>query len=124
MSWQVKIFKWKINKFNKKILKIRKEKPTIVQADGSPMSGGIDDYNSTLQAVACADIIKKAKLPVYILVSGGTNSKTKELANLCNVKIDGVAVGSYARKIVKEYLCDRMGVGEALKIATELVKSC
>ena len=32
-----------------------------------------------------------------------SKSKTKELANLCNVKINGVAVGSYARKIVKEY---------------------
>ena len=31
----------------------------IIQADGYPMSGGQDDYNTTLQAVACADVINK-----------------------------------------------------------------
>lgn len=108
----------------KKMLEIRAGKTTIVQADGAPMSGGIDDYNSTLQAVAAADIVKKANLPVYVIISGGTNSKSKKLANLCGVDINGVAIGSYARKIVKDYLCDKMGTDEALKIATELVKSC
>jgi len=33
----------------------------IVQADGVPMSGGSDDYNTTLQAVAIADIVMKSK---------------------------------------------------------------
>lgn len=108
----------------KKMLEIRNGKPTIIQADGSPMSGGADDYNSTLQAVACADIINKADLPVYILISGGTNSKSKELANICGVSINGVSIGSYARKIVNDYLCDKMNVEEALKIAAKLVKSC
>ena len=32
----------------------------IIQADGYPMSGGEDDYNTTLQAVATADVINKA----------------------------------------------------------------
>lgn len=107
-----------------RLVEIRGGKPIIVQADGCPMSGGNDDYNSTLQAVAFADIIRKANLPVYVFISGGTNSKSKELANLCNVKVDGIAIGSYARKIVKEYLCDKMSVDEALEIATQLVKSC
>jgi acetylornithine deacetylase/succinyl-diaminopimelate desuccinylase-like protein len=31
----------------------------MVQADGYPMSGGEDDYNTTLQAVSCADVINK-----------------------------------------------------------------
>lgn len=108
----------------KKMLATRENKLTIIQADGAPMSGGIDNYNSTLQAVACADIINKAKIPAYIIISGGTNSKSKELANLCDVDVNGVAIGSYARKIVKDFLCDKMGFDEALKIASELVKSC
>ena len=31
----------------------------IIQADGYPMSGGQDDYNTTLQAVATADVVNK-----------------------------------------------------------------
>ena len=31
----------------------------IIQADGIPMSGGRDDFNTTLQAVSIADIINK-----------------------------------------------------------------
>ena len=34
-------------------------KKLIIQADGYPMSGGENDFNSTLQAVACADVINK-----------------------------------------------------------------
>ena len=43
-------------------------------------------------------------LPVHIMLSGGTNSKTLELAKLCGLDIAGVAIGSYARSIVKEFL--------------------
>ena len=32
---------------------------TIIQADGVPMSGGEDNHNTTLQAVAIADVIEK-----------------------------------------------------------------
>ena len=106
-----------------KMLAQRNEFTTIIQADGSPMSGGIDDYKTTLQAVAMAELIQKHKFPAFILLSGGTNSKTKELATLCGIDINGVAIGSYARKIVKDYLCDKMSEAEALKIAENLVKS-
>jgi hypothetical protein len=82
----------------KKMLECRAPYTTIVQADGFPMSGGADDYKSTLQAVATAQIVQNANLPVYLLLSGGTNSKTAELARLCGVTPHGIAVGSYARK--------------------------
>lgn len=74
----------------------------IVQADGNPMTGGIDDYTSTLQTIAFAELIRSNRLPVKIITSGGTNSKTAELSKLTGVRIDGVALGSYARKLVKE----------------------
>lgn len=88
----------------KKLVEIRKPYTTIIQADGCPMSGGKDDYKTTLQAVACAELVQSAGLPVYILASGGTNSKTRELAKMCGVDLNGVAVGSFARKIVKEFI--------------------
>lgn len=77
---------------------------TIVQADGFPMSGGDDNYKSTLQAVATAEIVQNAKLPVYLILSGGTNAKTSELAKMCEISYHGVAIGSYARKIVRRYI--------------------
>ena len=73
----------------------------IIQADGAPMSGGQDDYNTTLQAVAIADIVQKSGLPVKILLSGGTNSKTGELAGLCGLLVHGVSVGTNARNLVR-----------------------
>lgn len=83
----------------------------IVQADGVPMSGGRDDWNTTLQAIATADVIHKQlrlkdaafrRLPV--LLSGGTNSHTAELARRCGVPFAGVAVGTHARRVVREWL--------------------
>lgn len=76
----------------------------IVQADGVPMSGGRDDHNTTLQAIACADIVQKSNIPVMILLSGGTNSKTGELARLCGVRANGIAVGTFARNVVKDFV--------------------
>ena len=62
-------------------------------------------------------------------MSGGTNSKSIELANMCDVKPHCLAVGSYARKIVKDYLTndnlfnDPKLMEEAVKIAKELVNT-
>ena len=100
------------------------------------MSGGENDYNTTLQAIACADVINKRfnmrknikeksasggkasisskkiyrtnghKLGIYVLVSGGTNEKTKELANLTNVRVNGVSIGTYARDIIHNKIKD------------------
>ncbi len=82
----------------------RKDFSTIIQADGAPMSGGDDRYNTTLQALATADIVNKAKLPIFLLISGGTNSKTARMARLFGIQAHGVAIGSYARKIIRKYI--------------------
>ena len=87
-----------------RMLEKRKPYTTIIQADGAPMSGGKDDFKTTLQTVAMAEIFQNAKLPVFLLLSGGTNSKSTELAKLCDINAGGVAIGSYARKIVREYI--------------------
>lgn len=74
----------------------------IVQADGVPMSGGADNYNTTLQAVAIADIVMKSGLPVKVLLSGGTNSLTARLADMCGVAFNGVSIGTFARNVIKK----------------------
>ena len=113
----------------KQMIKNRKPYSTIVQADGYPMSGGSDDYKTTLQAVATAEIVQNAKLPVYIMLSGGTNSKTAELAKMCTINYNGIAIGTYARKIVSKYieredfLRNEYVFNEALKIAKALVET-
>ena len=98
------------------------------------MSGGDDDFNTTLQAIAIADIINKdlmkkdkkfSSLP--ILLSGGTNGKTKELSDLCNVSFSGISIGTHARKIVKGYIQNRNfdsdinSLKSAVAIAKDLV---
>lgn len=113
----------------KEMIAHRKPYTTIIQADGIPMSGADDTFKTTLQAVAMAEIIQNANLPVHIMISGGTNSKTKELAELCGIKYWGIAIGSWARKIVKEQLVtkDFWENGEiqisAIKIAKALIMS-
>jgi len=100
----------------------------IVQADGAPMSGGSDDFHTTLQAIATADIVAKSKIPVKILASGGTNAKTMELAELCGVKVHGVSIGTFARKLVRQYIAsdefdhDARIVQQAVEIAEILVR--
>lgn len=113
----------------KKMINKRPTYSTIVQADGFPMSGGKDDFKTTLQAVATAEIVQNAKLPVYIMLSGGTNSKTSELAQMCGIDYDGIAIGTFARKIVSKYveredfLTNEKIFNEALKTAKQLVET-
>lgn len=115
----------------KEMIKDMPDYSVILQADGKPMSGGGDDYKSTLQTVAFAQIINDAKLPLYIILSGGTSPKSAELAMKCGVNINGVALGSYARKIVKEYIDDEsfwenveiqnLAIQKAKELASELI---
>jgi len=113
----------------KNLINNRPNFTTIIQADGIPMSGSDDSFKTTLQAVAMGEIIMDANLPVYIFLSGGTNSKTTELAKLCGVKYTGVSVGSYARQIVREYITrddfyeNKIVFNEALRKAKMLVDS-
>ena len=113
----------------KRMLSIRKPYTTIVQADGIAMSGSVNDYRTTLQSIAITEFFASKNLPAYIMSSGGTNAKATELAKLCGVPQNALAVGSYARKIVKEYtakddfLTDKETFDKALEIAKNLVET-
>ena len=113
----------------KRMLSIRKPYTTIVQADGIAMSGSTNDYRTTLQSIAITEFFASKNLPAYIMSSGGTNAKATELAKLCGVPQNALAVGSYARKIVKEYvaredfLTNKEIFNKALEIAKNLVET-
>lgn len=114
----------------KEMLKLRAPYTTIIQADGIPMSGGEDDYKTTLQAVAMAEIIQNAELPVLLMLSGGTNSKTAEFCRMCGIDYWGIAIGSWARKIVKPYVTvvdfweNTEAQNLAVETASKLVEAC
>ena len=111
----------------KRLISIRKPYTTIIQADGIAMSGSNDEFGTTLQAVATAQLFQNADLPAYIMMSGGTNTKSTEMTKMCGVKPHCLAVGSYARKIIKDYLLkedlfeNKQALDEAVKIAKNLI---
>ena len=134
-----------------KALDMTKDGLMILKADGYPMSGGQDDYNTTLQAVATADVVnknfnmklhKKTKELLYkrrrkinVGLSGGTNRLTSDLAVQSNVRFQGVAVGTFARNLVYNHIKEKYSyednkfyddydnIEEAVKIAQNLVDS-
>jgi len=127
-----------------KAKEIAKER-LIIQSDGYPMSGGEDDYNTTLQAIATADILNKKfnmtlrkrtnsliykkNNEVNQLLSGGTNSLTAKLARKANVRFQGASLGTFARQIVKDIVDDndfytnKELIRKGYMIANELVVS-
>lgn len=113
----------------KRFIAKRPEFSTVIQADGAPMSGCDDREATTLQALGTAQIVDRASLPAFLMLSGGTNSKTARLAKLFGIKAHGVALGSYARKIVAQYvdredfLSNRKAFSAALAVARRLVSS-
>lgn len=114
----------------KRLVSAREPYATIIQADGVPMSGGKDDCETTLPTIEMGALVQSLNLPIYLMLSGGTNSKTFELAKSENVNIHGIGVGSYARKIIREYIEDdnillnKNLFNEAVSIASKFIKTC
>ena len=86
------------------------KKDIIIEVDGSEESNN-HDYNTTLQSVSTADILHKQLLnkeisfrKIPILLSGGTNTLTCELAQECNVKFNGITFGNYAKIDFEEFI--------------------
>jgi len=109
-------------------------KGIILQCDGTPMSGGIDKKSKNSQngnnkdnpGLQVAKIIEEEKLPVYLQISGGTNESSFAMANEAGINIHGVAIGSYARKLLMPYLNDledKETLHHAVNIARSLVNS-
>ncbi len=87
----------------KKLISKRKPYTTIIKAEGDSMTGSIRNLKTTMETIKVAELINKAKLPVYVMLSGGTNIESTRLAKKMSIEINGVAIGTYARNLVKEY---------------------
>lgn len=79
-------------------------KKLIIQADGTSMSGLNNKKVTTQKALKAAEYFARNLKNIYLISSGGTNSNTSKLAKENNISLDGVAIGTYARKIVSEYI--------------------
>jgi len=93
-----------------KYLRANIQKDIIIEVDGSEEENN-NEYNATLQSISTADIIQKQLLKkeiafrkIPILLSGGTNSLTVELAEECNVHFNGITFSDYARNDFEEFL--------------------
>ena len=102
-------------------------KGIILQCDGTPMSGGIKNKgnNTDNPSFEVAKIIQGEKLPVYLQISGGTNQNSFLWAIEAGLTINGVAIGSYARKILMPYLknLNQENINQVVEIAKSLVNS-
>lgn len=96
----------------------------IIQVDGMPMSGGAD-ASSTLQALASGQILSNNDLNAYVVLAGGINNKTKELLKLFNICCNGIAMGTFSRKLLWPYLGkldNKVIFDKAIRITTKLVQ--
>lgn len=103
-------------------------KGIILQCDGTPMSGGSNKNgnNKDNPSLQVAKLIEEENLPVYLQISGGTNENSFAKAKEAKLNINGVAIGSYARKLLMPYLNDlndKAKLNDAVNIARSLVNS-
>lgn len=78
-------------------------KKIIIQVDGLSMRGGTGK-TSTLNTLASASTLIDAGVKAYIQLSGGTNHLTQEIVNLTDLKIAGIGYGTFAKKIILNYI--------------------
>ena len=93
-----------------KIFRANIQKDIIIEVDGSEENNNYN-YNGTLQSISTADILHKQLLKkeiafrkIPIILSGGTNSLTFELAKECNVDFNGITFRDYARAHFEKYI--------------------
>ena len=83
----------------------------IWQTDGRPMSGDIGD-GATRAALQLGQKVLDFQLPLgFVQLAGGTNASTVPKLRQAAIPVAGVAYGSYARKIIMDFL---EGLGEEI----------
>jgi Fe-S-cluster-containing hydrogenase component 2 len=88
-----------------------KPRSLIWQTDGRPMSGDIGD-GATRAALQLGQKVLDFQLPLgFVQLAGGTNASTVPKLRQASIPVAGVAYGSYARKIVMDFL---EGLGEEI----------
>ncbi|MDX1920066.1 MAG: LdpA C-terminal domain-containing domain [Candidatus Caenarcaniphilales bacterium] len=92
----------------------------LVQIDGKAMSGYIKKDSMMLQALAAAQAVSEANLPILLQISGGINDRIRVLLDQFDLKVNGVGIGGFAKKQIEPYLND---IETAVQIASKLVLS-
>ena len=103
-------------------------KGIILQCDGVPMSGARKQIgnNNDEAFIRVAKTIAQENLPVYLQIAGGTNENSFSKTHLAGINIHGVAIGSYAKKLLMPFINDldkKENLIEAVNIASSLVNS-
>lgn len=88
----------KAEKLLSKLNKISGQREFVVQADGNSMNNAENTLSSTIETVAFGLFVKS--LGYDVILSGGTNDYTAELAKKAGLECD-IAFGSYARKLTE-----------------------
>jgi len=91
-----------LNNYVAGLISLVPNKP-IIQIDGKPM-GATNKPCSSLQAVSAGAVLLEKNHDAYIQLSGGVNNYTQNLAKMLNLHFSGLAFGTFARKIVLDYL--------------------
>jgi hypothetical protein len=96
---------------------------TMIQAEGR-VSAGRHEAASSLAGLALSRTLL-AETSAYVLVAGGANPWTRAVAEMLGVAAHGVAIGTYARSLVKPFqAADREGSVKpaAVELARGLVR--
>lgn len=108
----------------KEISSIISPQKLIFQADGKSMSGVDDELYTAKEAVDFAKELQEEN--IYIILSGGCNSKTNQLVESEQVNIHGIGYGSYARILVDTYVknsefwCNMELINQAVETARKI----
>jgi Fe-S-cluster-containing hydrogenase component 2 len=76
----------------------------IWQTDGRPMSGDIGNGTTRAALQLCQKVLSLQLPHGFVQLAGGTNASTVAKLRAANIEASGVAYGSYARKLVAEFL--------------------
>ena len=103
-------------------------KNLIIEVDGLYEKNYTNEYSETLQALSTADIINKQlinkeqkfrRLP--LLISGGTNQLTKELADNYGVNYNGITYNNFLKKYFSKIeIAELSKENDSLKIIENL----
>lgn len=99
-------------------------KKPIIQIDGKPMSGTATP-ESSLQALASGQVLAAKNNEFYIQLAGGINHLTRKYIKEFKLNCNGIAMGTFARKMVWPYIRDLNNdkeLDKAIRIATYLVR--
>ncbi|MEW5820824.1 MAG: LdpA C-terminal domain-containing domain [Cyanobacteriota bacterium] len=109
--------------YTKNIVSMVGKKP-IIQVDGTPMSGS-NLAASSLQSMASGQVLERNNVEAYIVLAGGINHLTAKYLKMFELDCHGIAMGTYARKLVWPYLRildNKSNFEKAIRITTNLVQ--